>query len=59
VLRWHAGSAAVWTAPRETEQGHVAGYNQVFEQVFQAYEQRLPKEALLEFAATSSIAAGK
>lgn len=35
------------------------GYNHIFQQVFAAHEQRLPLEALLEFAATRHVTPGE
>ncbi len=55
-----AGADAVW-AGQQVEAGQDAalaghvGYNQAFEQVFQAHEQRLPREGVMELCARGAV----
>ncbi|KAI8471066.1 MAG: P-loop containing nucleoside triphosphate hydrolase protein [Monoraphidium minutum] len=59
------GSEAVWDAARSVEPGGDAaelgqvGYNQAFEQVFQAFEQRLPAGGVVELCARGAVEPGK
>ncbi|KIY93312.1 hypothetical protein MNEG_14650 [Monoraphidium neglectum] len=59
------GSDAVWDAARSVEPGGDSaavgrvGYNQAFEQVFQAFEQRLPVEGVRELCARGAVEPGK
>jgi len=54
------GVDAIWQPKRVSEDpSALVGFNQIFEQVFQAYEQRLPTQGVLELVSRSAVTPGK